>query len=69
MVEMYGGSHIEVPMGPETDAGRKRRQIARLIDEGKTNPQIARAVHCHIRSVRRVRNGHPGNVWQLDLFE
>ncbi len=68
LVELYGGSHIEVPMGPEADAGRKRRQIVRLIEQGKTNPQIARAVHCHIRTVRRVRSASRLRSRQQDLF-
>lgn len=68
MVELYGGSHIEVPMGPDADAGRKRRRILQLIEQGKSNPQIARTVHCHIRTVRRVRNGNGGAARQPDLF-
>lgn len=68
LVKLYGGSHIEVPMGPEADAGRKRRQILRLIEQGKTSPQIARAVHCHIRTVRRVRSASRLRSQQQDLF-
>lgn len=68
VVTLWGGSHIEVPMGPEADAGRKRRQIAAMIAAGKSNPQIARAVGCHMRTVRRVRARARGDAGQADLF-
>lgn len=51
----YAGEILLVPLGPEADAGRKRRAIRERLADGHSNQRIARDLNCHVRTVERER--------------
>lgn len=67
LYQRYGKGLLAIPLGPTADDQRKRRKIRELIAQGLDNPQIAARTHCHIRTVRRLRNAEPSR--QVDLFD
>ena len=69
VVALYGRGHLLVPLGPLADAGRKRREIIAMIEKGRPAAEIARSLHCHVRTVFRVKaSGGAGDARQMDLL-
>lgn len=57
LADRYGGTLVEVPLGPHANFGLRfrRERIRALLVAGGSEAQIARAVGCHVRTVRKVR--------------
>ncbi len=56
-------------MGPLAGAGRKRREIMRMVEDGRTAAEIARRLHCHVRTVYRAKaRGERGDGRQMELL-
>lgn len=69
VLALFGAGPLLVPLGPLADAGRKRRQIHRMIEDGRPAPEIARALRCHVRTVYRAKSrGGMTDAGQLHLF-
>lgn len=69
VVQMFGSGHLLVPLGPLADGRAKRREIMRMIEDGRTAADIARRLRCHVRTVYRARaRGGRGDARQLDLL-
>lgn len=67
ILEVLGPGAMEVPLGPAGRNHELARRIVALLDEGRSEAQVARALGCHIRTVRRYRARRPSA--QLDLFD
>lgn len=50
-----GGAELVIPLGPTSDHRQQQVRIERLIQEGKSNNEIARQLRCHRRTVERHR--------------
>lgn len=61
------GIRLELPLGPTGSAARARRTIDRLIAEGRSEREIALAVGCTGRTVRRRRRRAAGGGRQQRL--
>lgn len=66
ILDALGAGVLEVPMGPNCYGARLARSIAERHAAGQSEREIARALRCHIRTVRRHRAKLPSP--QLDLF-
>lgn len=66
ILDALGAGALEVPMGPSCYGRQLSRAIAARLAAGHSESQIARALGCHIRTVRRHRANLPAS--QLDLF-
>lgn len=67
VLDAFGAGALEVPLGPSCHGRQLARAIRERLDAGQSEREIARALSCHIRTVRRHRARQPSN--QLDLFE
>lgn len=67
ILERFGPGALEVPLWLSGRGQQLARRIMEMLDEGRSEAKIARALHCHIRTVRRYR-AHPPSA-QMDLFE
>ena len=72
------GIELLVPMGPSASQAARWRRMRELIDAGGSAAQIARAVGCHSRTVKKHRNGQvptadavlaQGDLFEGDLFD
>lgn len=64
-----GGMRIDLPLGPKGHAARARAKVDRMIDEGRSERDIALATGYTIRAVRRRRaKRKPGDDRQISLF-
>lgn len=66
ILDALGAGVLEVPLGPACYGARLARAIAERHRAGQSEREIARALRCHIRTVRRHRAKLPS--LQLDLF-
>ena len=64
---LLGGDTFLIPLGPLADARRQRAAIAKRLGEGQGVQRIARDLHCHCRTVQRVKNRQEDRR-QADLF-
>lgn len=64
ILDAFGAGVLEVPMGPNGYGARLARSIAERHKAGQSEREIARALRCHIRTVRRHRAKLPSP--QLD---
>lgn len=70
IARLYPGENIEVPLGPISDGRKRRREISRLLDSDLPVQEIARRLHCHSKTVRRVKARERGGAtFQHDLFK
>lgn len=53
--ELHGVRNVEIPRGPAGSAQRLRRRIARMIADGASSNEIARACEVSFRTVTRHR--------------
>lgn len=67
ILDALGAGALEVPLGPSRYGEQLARAIAERQKAGQSERQIARALSCHIRTVRRHRARRPSD--QLDLFD
>lgn len=67
VLDAFGPGALEVPLGPSCHGRQLARAIRDRLNAGQSEREIARALSCHIRTVRRHRARQPSN--QLDLFE
>jgi len=66
ILERFGPGALEVPLWLSGRGQQLARRIITLLDEGQSEARIARALNCHIRTVRRYRARVPSA--QMDLF-
>lgn len=66
---LYPTENIDVPLGPLASHGRLQREILRLAEDGLSNQEIARRLHCHHRTVRRAKGRSQSASSQFDLFQ
>lgn len=66
ILDALGAGVLEVPMGPNCSGAQLARAIAERHRAGQSEREIARALRCHIRTVRRHRAKLPSP--QPDLF-
>lgn len=64
---LMGGDTFLIPLGPLADARRQRAAIVKRLGEGYGVQRIARDLHCHCRTVQRVKNRLEDRR-QADLF-
>lgn len=75
LAETLSHGKLIVPMGPTSSPQRRGAAIRRMKAEGKTNPQIAKALGIHLRTVevRQQRDRERGlggrDADTLDLFD
>lgn len=65
--EMFGGSTVDVPMGPAGTLAEARRRMARALAGGATIDQAAGAGGLHRRTAQRMRR-HLKDTGQGSLF-
>lgn len=67
MWNAIGHGPVLVPMGPNAGAAERREIASRALDEGKSQPQAAKAAGIHLRSVERLaakkRDGRQGDLF------
>lgn len=68
IAELYPTENVDIPLGPLASHGRRHREIMRLVEQGISNQEIARRLHCHNRTVRRAKQRSAGPSSQFDLF-
>lgn len=54
--KLLGRGDITVPLGPTAGQARFRIALAKRIEEGGSNNEIARDLHCHEVTVRRTKS-------------
>lgn len=71
IARIIGSGKITVPLGPTTNQERFKRQIRKLLEEGKSANAVARALHIHELTARRHRRKlkSAGDGRQSDLFK
>ncbi|MCR6494809.1 helix-turn-helix domain-containing protein [Thermomonas sp. S9] len=57
LVQLYAGCRIVIPMGRQFMRQRLAARIHALRAAGQSVPQIARALHVHVRQVQRLLSG------------
>lgn len=67
LIQAFGSGHLTVPMGPNTDAQRKRQLIVEMLGAGTSHTEVAQRVNCHVRTVGRIA-GEMRQHNQGDLF-
>ena len=66
ILERFGPGALEVPLWISGRGQQLARRIIERLEDGQSEAKIARALRCHIRTVRRYRARVPSA--QLDLF-
>ncbi|ASE39364.1 helix-turn-helix domain-containing protein [Brevundimonas vesicularis] len=73
IADTLSAGKITIPMGPTATRERRAEAIRRMRLEGRSNPQIARALGIHLRTVELRhqvdRNLGKANSDNLDLFD
>lgn len=73
IADTLSAGKITIPMGPTATRERRAEAIRRMRLEGRSNPQIARALGIHLRTVELRhqvdRNLGKANSENLDLFD
>jgi hypothetical protein len=64
----YPGSRLTLPLGPGGSLAAIRRTVGRMIDEGRSETEIARAVGYTTRGVRKRKAALRGGGPQGSLF-
>ncbi len=67
ILDALGAGALEVPLGPSCYGRQLARSIADRLAAGQSEREVALALRCHIRTVRRHRANLP--TPQLDLFD
>ncbi|MDD2870103.1 helix-turn-helix domain-containing protein [Neomegalonema sp.] len=68
VLEAMGPGRMEVPLWLASHNHKIARRIVEMLALGRSEAQIARALGCHIRTVRRHRARQGGHAAQMDLF-
>lgn len=65
----FGWGDVLIPMGHFRGIGYRRIQVAKMVEQGKSNNDIALVAGIHERTVRRTKNKNISSLPLLDYIE